>query len=69
MRENNEYRTTAQLADMIHVQPQTLRKWRITGSGPRFIRLGGKYGRVLYRLADVESWLSSQMRRSTADER
>lgn len=42
----------------------TLERWRWTGEGPRFVKLGG---RVVYRLEDVEAFERAQMRASTAD--
>ncbi|MSQ03440.1 MAG: DNA-binding protein [Myxococcales bacterium] len=47
---------------------QTLRKWRLTGRGPPYIRLGGPMGRVLYRRADLDAWLGARTFRSTAAE-
>lgn len=46
------------------LSPRTLEKWRWAGTGPRFIRVGG---RVYYRLSDLEDWLRSQTRASTSD--
>jgi len=44
---------------------QTLSKWRVEGSGPRFIRVGG---RVMYHRADLDAFIDEQpRRRSTAD--
>lgn len=42
----------------------TLRKWRIYGTGPRFIRCGAN---VRYRNADIESWVSSRTVGSTSE--
>lgn len=61
--------TTAQAAAHLHVQPQTMRKWRLTGRGPRFHRLGPyPNGRVRYDMRDVRAWLGSRARRSTSEE-
>lgn len=43
-----------QAAALIGTTPQTLRDWRVTGRGPRWREIGGRY---LYRVADVRSWL------------
>jgi hypothetical protein len=40
------------------VPVDTLKKWRTTGQGPAFIRVG-KY--VLYREADVEAWEQTRL--------
>ncbi len=35
----------------------TLGNWRAQGRGPRFFRpSGGRTGKVLYRLEDIEAW-------------
>ncbi len=34
-----------------------LTKQRIVGKGPRYLRLGGK---VMYRLADLDAWISGR---------
>jgi hypothetical protein len=36
-----------------------LERWRYTGEGPKFIKLGG---RVIYRLEDVEGFEAEQIR-------
>ena len=43
-----------------------MERWRWTGEGPQFVKLGG---RVLYRLEDVEAYEREQIRQSTADTR
>jgi len=56
-------------ADLLGIKPQTLRKWRHRGTGPRFIRLGSStVGRVVYRVLDVEKWLEDHTFGSTAEE-
>jgi predicted DNA-binding transcriptional regulator AlpA len=44
--------------------PRTLERWRTTGAGPRFIKLGH---RVAYRQSDVERWLDERTRTHTHD--
>lgn len=36
-----------------HVSPRTLERWRWTGEGPAFVKIGG---RVVYRIEDVETY-------------
>lgn len=43
----------------------SLNKLRMTGAGPRFIRLSPR--RVVYDTADLDEWLASRRRRSTSD--
>ena len=53
-----DWMTTADVAEWIRMRPQSLRKLRLTGGGPPYIRLGEfPNGRVLYKKTDVESWL------------
>lgn len=55
------YMDTKTLAGLLGLGAQTLRKWRITGGGPPYVRLGGgRAGRVLYKREDVEAWLSER---------
>jgi hypothetical protein len=50
--------TQPEVAEMLHhATTATLRWWRHQDRGPRSIRVGK---RVLYRLSDVEEWLSAQ---------
>lgn len=56
-------------AVLLGIQPQTLRKWRLTGGGPRYVRLGlGPTGRVAYRPADIDAWLAARTFASTSAE-
>jgi len=69
MTDSDHLVTTAQLARRLHLKPQTLRKWRCTGQGPRFVRLGPpRRGRVVYSMQDVQHWLASRAFRSTSEE-
>lgn len=51
-------------ADFLGLSPSTLAKWRVSGRGPSFVKLGS---RVAYRTDDLEAWLAAQVRRSTSD--
>lgn len=42
----------------------TLAKWRMTGDGPRFVKVGRA---VRYRQSDIEDWLASRTVSSTAE--
>ena len=43
----------------------TLEKWRLTGTGPRFVRLGSRA--IGYDLADLDQWIEQRKRVSTSD--
>lgn len=51
------------LAKRWNISHRTLERWRYTGQGPAFLKLGG---RVLYRQADIEAFEQSQLSRTMA---
>ena len=51
------------LADRWNISHRTLERWRWTGEGPQFVKLGG---RVVYRLEDVEAFERGQVRASSS---
>lgn len=51
-----------ELATRWRISPRTLERWRFTGEGPQFIKIGG---RVAYRLEDVEAYEAGQIRQAT----
>jgi predicted DNA-binding transcriptional regulator AlpA len=53
-----------EVAARLHLQPSTVRTWRLDGSGPPFIKVGR---RVLYREADLVEWINSRVRGSTSE--
>lgn len=60
---------TAEAAAKIGFQPQTLRRWRCRGCGPKYCRLGSGLGaRVVYRASDLEQWMKDRTFESTAQE-
>jgi predicted DNA-binding transcriptional regulator AlpA len=50
--------------DLTNTKQSTARKQRVTGSGPKFIKLGRS---VRYRKGDVLDWLESRTVRSTSE--
>ena len=53
-----------QAADFLKLSPRTLEKHRVTGGGPRFRKLGR---RVVYAVADLESWANERICSNTSD--
>jgi predicted site-specific integrase-resolvase len=51
-----------ELADRWNISHRTLERWRWAGTGPRFVKFGG---RVRYRLADIEEFEQEQLRHLT----
>jgi len=53
-----------ELAARWRISHRTLERWRWTGEGPKFLKVGG---RVVYRLCDVEEHEQAMIRSSTSD--
>jgi hypothetical protein len=54
----------AEVAAKLNVGENTLAKWRLSGRGPAFVKVGA---RVMYDAATVEAWIASRVRNSTSD--
>jgi len=50
---------------LLRLSTRTLERLRLTGNGPRFVKLGR---RVLYRNGDLLEWIANRVVRSTSDE-
>ena len=53
-------------SERYHVSRRTAQRWRITGDGPPFVRLGPR--RLVYRLVDCEAWAEAQTHQHRAAE-
>ena len=53
-----------ELAARWTISARTLERWRWTGDGPAFLKIGG---RVVYRLEDVLAYEQARQRRSAAE--
>lgn len=60
--------TAKSAASRIGVGLHCLAIWRMKGCGPRYIRLGGPRGRVLYPVDELERWLEARTFASTSEE-
>lgn len=60
----SEVLTTKEAATYLKLGKPTLDRFRVTGAGPRFCKLGGA---VRYRRADLDAWLESKLLRSTSE--
>jgi len=49
-----------------NVSPRTAQRWRVTGDGPKWVRLGLR--QVRYRVSDCEAWAASRTFDSRAAE-
>ena len=57
------YLSDRELAERTGTRPQTWRKWRLQGRGPRYVKIGRL---VRYRWRDVQAWLDSRTVENTA---
>jgi predicted site-specific integrase-resolvase len=54
--------TPTEAAAYLHVAASTLARWRMYGSGPRYLKLGG---RVFYRPSDLNRFIENSLRDQT----
>lgn len=59
------YLRTPEAARMVGLSPRTLEKHRTFGTGPTYLKLGG---RILYTAEDLQRWIDRGVRSSTSDE-
>lgn len=55
---------TPEAARYVRLSKPTLERFRISGDGPAYVKLGGA---VRYRKADLDAWLESRVTRSTSE--
>jgi hypothetical protein len=60
----NEYLDTSDAAATLRLSQSTLNKWRLTGGGPKYLKLGR---RVLYSRDTLNAWAKGRERASTSD--
>ena len=65
MTEEKNYLNTHQAAVLLGLSAKTLSRYRVSGTGPVFLRFGG---RVRYLREDLQAWAVSRRRASTADD-
>ncbi len=59
----NDVLTTIEAARYVRLGKPTLDRFRLTGEGPRFAKLGGA---VRYRRSDLDDWIASRLVASTS---
>ncbi len=57
--------TTEEAAAWLGLSPRTLERYRVTGEGPKFRKIGRW---VRYTVADLNAWLEGCTRTSTSDD-
>lgn len=58
------YLTNDEAAAYLRLSPRTLEKQRVIGGGPRFRKFGR---RVMYAVADLDTWADSRSFEATSD--
>jgi excisionase family DNA binding protein len=56
--------TGYEAAEYIGVTQRTMERWRVTGDGPRFLKIGRH---CLYRRGDLNAWVDARVFENTAD--
>lgn len=56
--------TTDEAGNYLRLSKPTLERFRLTGAGPNYCKLGGA---VRYRTVDLDAWLESRLTRSTSE--
>ena len=56
--------TVCETAEILRCSVHSLNKWRLTGNGPRFVRVGS---RVRYRRSAIADFIENSTRASTSD--
>lgn len=60
---NADVMNTIEAARYVRLGKPTLERFRLTGEGPRFAKLGGA---VRYRRTDLDEWIASRLVASTS---
>jgi predicted DNA-binding transcriptional regulator AlpA len=51
-------------ATLLHLSERTLERFRVSGTGPKFVRLGRS---IRYRLTDIEAFIAARIVGSTSE--
>ncbi|WP_133248646.1 helix-turn-helix domain-containing protein [Williamsia muralis] len=54
------FKNTDEAAELLRMHPDTLKRLRYSGGGPRYVKPGAK---VLYRLDDLLEWVEAGARK------
>lgn len=66
MATTRDWLTPEEVGERIGLTTATLKKWRVTGDGPKFARLSPR--RVVYFIADVLEWERARPRAASTTE-
>lgn len=62
----SEVLTTTEAAQYVRLGKPTIERFRLTGEGPKYCKLGGA---VRYRRCDLDEWLQTRLISSTSAQR
>jgi predicted DNA-binding transcriptional regulator AlpA len=62
---DNTLYTENQVSQLLGYTPRALQKWRITGDGPKFVKVSQRS--IRYRKIDILQWIEERIRTSTSD--
>ena len=62
--DDTHYLNSQQVAQLLGLAANTLAKWRLSGIGPRYSKLGR---RVVYQRSEIDEWLAGNRYRSTSE--
>jgi predicted DNA-binding transcriptional regulator AlpA len=65
MESQNRILRTPAAAEYVGLSISTLEKFRITGEGPQFVRIGVRA--VGYQISDLQDWIRARVRSSTSE--
>lgn len=58
--------TQTEASEYLRISGRTLERWRVTGDGPAYLKLGR---RVLYSKQHLEEWMAERVVNSTSEAR
>ena len=68
--DDEEWLTPPEAARRLRLKAKTLQEYRVTGGGPKFYKLGpGRNARVVYRRAELDTWVEGFARQSTSEQK
>ncbi len=68
MHDTSTLLTTVEAAAYLRLSPRTLERFRVEGTGPKFLKAGaGKRARVLYEPGELHKWLTGFTYSSTSE--
>jgi predicted DNA-binding transcriptional regulator AlpA len=62
---SNDLVDTQEAASILHLSPHTLDRWRWSGDGPTFVKLGRS---IRYRKTDLHRFVEESLRQHTSED-